>query len=335
MKAALFALSLLLALFPALAAADAVLYVSPEKGSYIVGQTFEVKVYADTGGTLVNAAEGDLSFNTDALEVEKISTDDSILQSWSTAPVYSNEEGTVRFAGWTKKNYTGPSGLLITITFKATRNMLANARLAAGAILAADGQESNIITSMRSGIFTIRPAETPKGTESHAATSTSANATTTSPELNAKLPAPVFDDAPDNVAIGDRIVIRGNTEPNAHVYVYLAHGSESENHTELLSASDGSFTYVSDEPTVEGVYHVRAAVTTDDGRQSVPSEVFDISVEPTGVAASAVFGASLIFEMIPFFALLVFGGLGFAYIFHRHQLAKMYYGQNNTFDSQE
>src|SRR5262249_15223619 len=155
--------------------------------------------YADTGGTLINAAEGDLSFNTEALEVEKISEDDSILSSWSTPPVFSNEEGTIRFAGWTKQNYSGDAGLLVTVTFKALKNTVGNARLAAGAILAANGEESNIITSMRSGVFTIAAPPEPEPetapTEPGAAALTDASATTTGP--TAKVPAPVFDDIPD------------------------------------------------------------------------------------------------------------------------------------------
>src|SRR6185436_8437514 len=160
MKSAVAALStflLVVTLLPGILFAEAVLYVSPERGTYPVGQTFEMKVYADTGGSLVNAAEGELSFNTDALQVMNLSTEGSILQSWSTEPAYSNTDGTLHFAGWTKNNYSGVSGLLITVTFKAKRNMVGSARLAAGAILAADGQESNIISSMRSGLYTIMP----------------------------------------------------------------------------------------------------------------------------------------------------------------------------------
>jgi hypothetical protein len=324
---------MLLFSFPAVSFADAVLYVSPEKGTYTTGQTFEVKVYADTGGKLINAAEGDLSFNTEALEVENVSEDDSILTAWSTPPQFSNEEGTIRFAGWTKNNYSGDDGLLITITFKAIRSMSGNARLAAGAILAADGQESNIITSMRSGIFTIKPQVVPdnaSGQATDVATTTGASSTVN----YAKVPAPVFDDVPDSVAIGDHIVVRGNAEPNAHVSIFLSHGSETEKRSELLSASDGSFTFVSDDPTVEGVYHLHASVQTDDGRQSVPSESVDITAAPAGVAATAIFGASLIFETIPFFALLVVAGLGAGYIYHRHQLAKMHYMQDSFFDQQ-
>lgn len=329
----LIAFTLSLLSFPLASFADAVLYISPEKGTYTAGQVFEVKVYADTGGKLINAAEGDISFNTEALAVDTVSEDGSILQSWSTPPQFSNDEGTIRFAGWTKNNYSGVGGLLITVRFKALRTMVGNARLAAGAILAADGQESNIITSMRSGVFKIAAPDLPEDVASinHASSS---KETSSSTAIDAKLPAPVFDDAPDQVAIGDHIVVRGNTEPNAHVTVYLAHGSESEKETQILSASDGSFTYVSDDPTVAGVYHMRASVIANDGRQSVPTDAIDITVSPTGVAASAIFGASLIFETIPFFALLILGGLGAAYIYHRHQLAKMQYGRDGFFDQQ-
>lgn len=332
MKTALLALVVCIAM-PAIGYADAVLYVSPERGTYVMGQTFEVKIYADSGGKLINAAEGNLSFNIEALEVVDISTDSSILQSWSTPPEFSNEEGTIHFAGWTKKNYSGPNALLITITFKALRNMTGTARFAAGAILAADGIETNIITSMRSGVFTIAPQENPDYVPDLSGASSSSTESDVS-AISAKIPAPVFDNAPSSVAVGDRIVVRGNAEPNSRIFFFLARGSESEALTEQLSASDGSFTFVSEEPVAEGVYHLRASVETDDGRQGLQSEIIDITVAPAGVAASAIFGASLMLETVPFLALLIFGGLGAAYIFHRHQIAKMHYGRHSMFDQQ-
>lgn len=308
--------------------ADAVLYVSPERGTYTIGQTFQVQVFADSGGSLINAAEGDLSFDSSALEVQGISTEGSILQMWSSEPEFSNDAGTVHFAGWTKNNFRGVNGLLITITFKAMRNMVGNARLVAGAILAADGKESNIITSMRSGVFTIAPDE-----QTAAPASTDSGAT--SPDaVQARLPAPVFGDYPDRVAIGDRIVVKGNAEPNARIDVFIAHGTEHEEKNQILSAADGSFTFVSSDQAREGVYHVHAMLETEDGRMSIPSDTIDITVVPVGMTATAIFGASLILEIVPFFALLIFGGLGAAYIYHRHQLAKMHYGHHSMFDSQ-
>jgi hypothetical protein len=334
MKGALLtALITLLALLPASAFADAVLYISPEKGAYTLGQTFDVKVYADTGGKLINAAEGDVSYNTDALEVESVATDGSILTSWSTPPVFSNTDGTIRFAGWTKQNFSGVDGLLVTITFKALKSEVGTARLAAGAILAADGQESNIVTSMRSGSFTIVAPQAPADATDPNAADAASDADATSTDT-AKVPAPVFDDVPDSVAIGDRIVMRGNTEANAKVSVYIARGSETEKRSDILSASDGSFTFVSDEPTVEGVYHVRASVITGDGRQSVPSDIVDITAAPAGAAATALFGASILYETLPFFALLVFAGLCAAYLWHRHQITKMRYFEESFFDQQ-
>ena len=320
--------------FPFTAFADAVLYVSPERGNYKVGQTFEIKVYADSGGSLINAAEGDISFDTEAFQVESVSKQDSILQNWSTEPAFSNEEGTLHFAGWTRNNFKGVNGLLVTITFKALRSMTGNARLAAGAILAADGQETNIITSMRSGVFTIEREEIPEQS-SEFSEGEESSASSTENEIKAKVPAPTFDDFPDRVTIGDRIVVRGSAEPNSRVYFWISRGSEQETQTQVLTALDGSFTFVSEDKAVPGVYHLRAMVETEDGRQSPQSETIDITASETGLAASAVFGASLVFELLPFIALLVLGGLGAGYIYHRHQLAKMHYGRHSMFDMHE
>ena len=151
-------------------AAEASLYVSPERGFYEVGDVFEIKVLADTGDESMNAAEAEITFDPNELSVEDVSTDGSVLSLWPTPPTFSNETGTIRFSGWTNKKYSGDSGLLATIFFRPLRVTLSSARLAAGAILAADGKSSNIIKNMRSGVYTIGPrtilAEAPKDRKS-------------------------------------------------------------------------------------------------------------------------------------------------------------------------
>jgi len=138
-------------------AAQGVLYLSPESGIYAVGNTFTIKVFADSGDEEINAAEAELTFNPDELFVENISTEESILNLWTAPPSFSNETGIIEFAGGTQESFIGNDGLLLSITFRALKSITSNAFLAAGAILAADGKGSNIITSMKSGVYTLEP----------------------------------------------------------------------------------------------------------------------------------------------------------------------------------
>ncbi len=136
-----------------------VLFLSPSSGIYSVGDIFDVGIYADSGGQEINAAEAELSFNPKELEVESISKDGSIFNLWPMEPEFSNEEGSINFAGGSKTKFVGDKGLLLTVTFKALKSNVSRANLAAGAILAADGMASNIITAMKSGVYTLEPKE--------------------------------------------------------------------------------------------------------------------------------------------------------------------------------
>lgn len=138
-------------------AAGASIYLSPEGGSFALEDTFEVRVLADTDVSPVSAAEADISFDTGALSVESIRTEDSILDVWLTRPAYDNTTGTISFSGIAKTPYVGTNGQLITIVFYAKRNMLGNVRVVSGALLSTDAGQSNIISSMRSGVYRIRP----------------------------------------------------------------------------------------------------------------------------------------------------------------------------------
>ena len=236
---------------PATVLAEATLYVSPEAGVYTIGEIFDIKVLADTGGQKINAAEAELTFNPGALEVQKIITEDSILESWPTPPSFSNEKGTMRFSGWTKNNFSGPSGLLVTIRFKALHNMSSNAYLAAGAILSADGQGSNIITSMKSGLYSVEPKHVDATQEPSdvAIVGEQISGTTTDDALQlthtgSSLEIPTFEKDSIVINVGERIVINGTGAPNSKILFFLSKGENSEKYSAVTSDSDGSFTFI-------------------------------------------------------------------------------------------
>jgi hypothetical protein len=137
-----------------------VLYVTPASGEYVVGDTFDVEVMADTGGQAMNAAEADLAFDTQGLAVDHVSMDSSVLGSWSTKPAFDNTKGTIQFGGWTKEGQAG-NELLLTITFKALRDSSSGVRFVSGTILAGSDKATNIISTMRPAIFTVTPKEAP------------------------------------------------------------------------------------------------------------------------------------------------------------------------------
>ncbi|KKU51107.1 MAG: hypothetical protein A3H69_01905 [Candidatus Sungbacteria bacterium RIFCSPLOWO2_02_FULL_47_9] len=148
----------LLALSPLSASAAGVaLYLFPPTGVYTVDDTFSVEIRTDTVGTPINAAEGSLSFNPEEVRIVGFSTAGSIFHLWTTNPSEGKTPGTVEFAGGDQKSYTGNSGLIFTMRFKALRSAESSITFPTGAVLAADGTGTNILSVMRSGIYTVNP----------------------------------------------------------------------------------------------------------------------------------------------------------------------------------
>lgn len=334
---ALITLTLLLPV--SIAHADgAALYVTPETGTYSIGDTFEVQVLADSAGAAINAAEADITFDPSALQVLSVSSDGSILDTWPSEPKYDNSEGTITFSGVANQRYTGSAGLLVTITFKAVKNAQDGAHFASGAVLAADGVESNIITAMHSGQYAIQPVEVPAqggdsdaiGASDQEASSTAASdqdASSTSSDSSsagdsdAELAAPVLQSKPQ-IAVGDRIVINGTAPPGSTVSVWLQEGSKKAQRTDLDADESGAFSFTSDTQANAGPYQAWAFTLGAAGARSDKSNVLSIVAIDPETASVALLQQTLIEHAVSLTALLVFGGIVTAYIYHRHRLEK-------------
>lgn len=262
-------------------AAEGSLYISPEQNVYAVGESFSVKVLADTGGSMISAAEANLSFDPGVLAVEEISTEGSILGSWPTEPSFSNTAGTVQFAGWARDRYRGTDGLLITITFRALRNDAGTVRFVSGAMLAADSQGTNIITSMRSAAYTIQPSEeVPVPADAGEARASPA-------DTPSSILQPVFVEYPREVQIGERIIAKGQSPANARVSVWLQRGEERPQHAAILSSADGSFTFVADSEAQSGEYRLWAQAIDQEGVRSATSNIAHITAGQSSSLAAA------------------------------------------------
>ncbi len=138
------------------AANAASLYLEPASGVYAAETDFSVSVGVDTGGAEINAVEAALEFNPDELRVVRISKENSIFGLWTEEPRFSNETGRISFAGITTKFFSG-KGEVIRATFKAARTGEIPVRFSSGAVLAADGKASNLLSVLEAGIYTITP----------------------------------------------------------------------------------------------------------------------------------------------------------------------------------
>lgn len=171
-------------------AGNASFYLSPESGVYTIGDEFPVSIMLDTDSEPIVAAEGNVKFNKEELEIVSLSKDGSILTQWTIEPEYLSEEGEVRFGGAlpSGEEYKGSDGKILTITFKAMRNIASNVRFSTGAaILAADSSATNILTRMNSGVYTLNAKEVVPTVEyvAQANTVTSTILCTTHPDQDA------------------------------------------------------------------------------------------------------------------------------------------------------
>lgn len=144
----------------------ATMSLSPGTGVYSTGASFTVRVNVNSSGTSINAAEGTLSFNPSELSVTSVSRSSSIFNLWVAEPSFSNSAGTVSFSGGSPAGYTGSSGNIMTVTFRAKGSGPAKVNFSSGSVLANDGSGTNVLTSMNGGTFTINAAApTPEAEE--------------------------------------------------------------------------------------------------------------------------------------------------------------------------
>lgn len=306
-------------------AAEGSLFLSPLNGTYAVGDTFEIQVRVDSGGRAVNAVEAELSYDPHSLAVDHISTVGSIIGSWPTVPGFSNTEGTFHFSGWTRERFSGSEGLVITIYFRALRVDSSAITFISGSVLAAEAQETNVIASMHSGLYVVKPKEIPAPISVQIPVPVSARPAnviaiaTTSP--NSPPQPPIFTELPTGLTIGEELIAKGVSVPNGVVTVTLQKDGDTPMQSNIRTAVDGTFTYVADSKAETGVYHISAEVFDTTGARSAASQTHVFSVTSSQVAA-AVLGKndfSITNLILALFALGCGLGAGLAFMQRRQR----------------
>ncbi|MES2225177.1 MAG: cohesin domain-containing protein [Patescibacteria group bacterium] len=261
----LFAIVFLLACSFATYAHAATLGINPGSDTFSEGKTFSVRVVVGSGGQSVNAVSGKLLFSTDTLSLTKVSKS-GIVTLWAQEPSYSNAAGTVSFQGVILNGYSGASGTVLTLTFRAKSAGTASITFspANSSVLLNDGQGTDVLSGTSGASYTItkaavkEPAETPEAPVEVPAAPEKPPVPVTSEQL------PVFTDYPDRLTPGSFVVIKGKASPSGAIVITLTQTDKQRVHTvtqSTVTASDtGVFAYVSDEKVVEGsTYSVVAA----------------------------------------------------------------------------
>jgi hypothetical protein len=165
----------------------ATLYLSPSFGSGSVGKTFAVTVYVSSKDA-INAASGVVSFPNDQLELVSLTKTGSIFNLWVAEPSFSQSAGTFSFEGIIlNPGYTGTAGKIVWANFRIKAAGSAKLSFTSGAVLANDGEGTNILSGFGSATFNLVDSGAPKPT---AETPKPATAETPKPAATPATPVP-------------------------------------------------------------------------------------------------------------------------------------------------
>lgn len=132
------------------------LSILPSPSTVSVGNIVSVKININTEGKSINNGEATIQFPVDMLEVISITKGSSIFTLWVEEPKFSNSTGKISFNGGVPNpGFTGSSGYVATITFKAKKQGTASIIFSDGAVRANDGLGTDILTSKNSGLVQI------------------------------------------------------------------------------------------------------------------------------------------------------------------------------------
>ncbi|NTV44115.1 MAG: hypothetical protein HGA67_00260 [Candidatus Yonathbacteria bacterium] len=137
----------------------------PKTSSVSVGDIVSVRVAVNTEGVVINNAEGVVQFPTDMLDVVSVTKSASIFSLWVEEPNFSNITGRMTFnGGIPNPGYTGQSGTIASITFRAKKAGTASVIFSDGAIRANDGLGTDVMTAKNNCLITIGNSQSEEST---------------------------------------------------------------------------------------------------------------------------------------------------------------------------
>jgi len=142
------------------AAHAATMEISPEFTLLQVGQSITLTIVTQSSEP-VNAVTATLSFPADILSVTSISKNDSAFTLWVQEPKFSNTSGTISFSGIVPDPGVNDRALVLVVRMRANRAGTAVLRFNSAAVLANDGQGTNVITGTTPASITVTPSPVP------------------------------------------------------------------------------------------------------------------------------------------------------------------------------
>ena len=101
------------------------IYFGYNSQKFEVGEKFEIGVFIDTKEKFVNAIEGNINFESSALDFQGVVNGGSVINLWVSQPQIK-EDGKVFFSGVTPGGYNSDKGYLFSLIFTAKKQGVAN-----------------------------------------------------------------------------------------------------------------------------------------------------------------------------------------------------------------
>ncbi len=140
-------ITLLATTAPTIAETAANLYLTTDKTSFVIGDTFDadIRISADSG---INAAQATLQFPKGIVNITGVDKSNSVFSFWLADPTYSNDTGKLTFIGGATSGFSGKSLDVLRVKFRVVGAGSADITFTDGAITASDGSGTNVLSRM-------------------------------------------------------------------------------------------------------------------------------------------------------------------------------------------
>lgn len=147
---------LIIALFSYSSIFAASLSLNPATGAYNTGDNFSVRLRVSSPDQSINAVSANINFSNDTLSLVSISKSGSIMTLWPVEPSFINQAGQASVDGVAISGFTGSSGTVVTLNFRAVKEGPAYVRLSSSSVLANDGNGTNVLEGSSGSNFNIQ-----------------------------------------------------------------------------------------------------------------------------------------------------------------------------------
>jgi hypothetical protein len=120
-----------------------------DKTQFAIGDEFSVDVKIDSEGVGINAAQATLNFPVAVLQETSVDKINSVFTFWLQDPIADNSVGEIKFIGGSTSGVSGKTLQTLRVTFKVVGAGSAEVSFTDGAITAADGNGTNVLSTTK------------------------------------------------------------------------------------------------------------------------------------------------------------------------------------------